>query len=392
MTLHLDQIMDDVEQLGRRLGASERRQWLDDARRLLRECDADRLESRLARNALAQRPLLAPQPLGPLEERRPAPAHPASYATVAVDGSTIAPDRGMPARYFVLNLGAVRLAYGRRPQAVIDARAQLYHRPEELYWDERRQVPVDEGRLALLMRIEEIAALPDLVEQCDEPCVALVDGQLVLWALQQERSAQKPRLLARLHEALDRLRDLETPVAGYISNTSSFELVNALRIYLCPTSPDQCRQCHARGAAEVELCYHLNDFRDPALLFDFLEAGERSCCFASRAEILNSYAPEHRIVFFFMSTGDEIARVEVPAWVAERPDLLDRVQAVLADQCHRSGILPPYPPVLHEAHEAAVISTRERELLQQLVSEQMEQMGAPRFRSAKEFHKRTRGV
>ena len=198
--------------------------------------------------------------------------------------------------------------------------------------------------------------------------------------------------MERLVDAFERLRDRGIPIVGYISGTQSFELINALRIYLCPKSPNNCQKCHQDASGELGLCFHLNEFRDPALLFEFLEPGERTCCFASQAQILERYPKEHRIVYFYMSTGDEIVRVEVPRWVSDDPWLLDRVHAILHDQCQRSGQQPPYPPVLHEAHEAAVISTTDRQCVQMLVEEQLQRRGITTFRPAKSYHKRLRGV
>ncbi|MDQ4074937.1 MAG: DNA double-strand break repair nuclease NurA [Chloroflexota bacterium] len=391
MTLHLEQIINDIDRMSVALNASERRIWLQEARRLLRTHDRMRLDAKLEMHRREKGTTLAPEPLGELDERVAAPPAPYGYRVVAVDGSNIPPERDSPARYYLLNLGLVTLCYGDTSFAEIDAWAQLYYQQADLYWDEKRQQPIDARRLSLLMRVEEIAALPDLAGQPAEPCVALVDGQLVMWGLQNE-TQDRWFLMERLLDAFERLREQRIPIVGYISDTESFELVNTLKIYLCPTTPDRCQQCHSKGQRELELCYHLNDFRDPALLFEFLEAGERSCCFASQAEILKRYPEPHKIVYFYMSTGDEIARVEMPRWVADDPELLDLVHGVLHDQCCRSGQLPPYPPILHEAHEAAVISTNDREWVKQLIAERLQREGLTTFRPAKAYHKRLRGV
>ncbi len=391
MTLHLDQIIYDIDRMSVAMSANDRRGWLQEARRLLRSHDRARLDSKLEHHRAEKGAMLAPVPLGGLDERFPAPPAPADYRVVAADGSNIPPDRDSPARFYLLNTGLVTLCYGADPAAEISARAQLFFQTADLYWDEKRQQPINSERLSLLMRVEEIAALPDLVEAVGEPCIALVDGQLVMWGLQNE-TQDRWQLMERLIDAFDRLQELRVPIVGYISDTQSFELVNTLKIYLCPTTPERCQQCHSKGEHELELCYHLNDFRDPALLFDFLEAGERSCCFASQAEILKRYPPEHRIVYFYLSTGDEIARIEVPRWVAEDAELLDRVHALLHDQCARSGQMPPYPPSLHEAHEAAVISSADRECVSMLVEERLQHAGHITFRPAKAYHKRMRGV
>jgi hypothetical protein len=393
MALRLEHIIHDIEEMSVSLSANDRRFWLEEARRLLYTYDRHRMLTKLGEHQKTSRPMLAPIPLGELYERVEPPDCPRDYTVVAADGSNIPPDRDSPARYYLLNSGLVTLSYGAEPSALIDSWAQLYYRHDDLYWDADQHYPIDSDRLSLLMRIEEIAVLPDLAEQTDPAlrCVALVDGQLIMWGLQKE-TKDRWNLMERLIDTFERLYELRIPIVGYISGTESFELINALRIYLCPASPTNCHACEAKGGDDLALCYHLNGFRDPALLFNFLDKGERSCCFASQAEILKRYPEEHRIVYFYINTGDEIARVEVPRWVADDASLLNLVHATLHDQCQRSGQQPPYPPALHEAHEAAVISTGDRRAVQMLVEEQLERQGMATFRPAKAYHKRTRGV
>lgn len=392
MALQLEQIIAEIEKMSSSLGTSDRRAWLEEARRLLRTHDRERLVKKLEPHWEPPHTMLAPEPLGDLDERIPPPELPYNYTVVAADGSNIAPDNDNLARFYLLNIGLVTLCYGEAPKAEIQAQAELKYEFDDLYWDKQRKRPVDSKRLSLLMRIREIEILAEVVEQVTYPCVMLVDGQLIMWELQREQDDDREWLLERLALAFNRLQEYGIPIVGYISGTDSFELVNALRIYLCPTSPNECQNCHAKGPKELALCYHLNDFRDPALLFDFLEPGERSCIFASYATILKAYQPQHRIIYFYMSTGDEIVRVEVPKWVADNPKVLDLVHAVLHDQCLRSGQQPPYPPALHEAHEAAVISTGDRAAVQMLIAEQLQRRGISTFTPAKSFHKRLRGV
>ncbi len=397
MTLHLEQLIRDIEQLGQSAATGERGTWLEAARDLLLTYDQPHLDAKVASelgdgNRRAFERLLIPKPLDPLGTRVPAPEAPATYTAIAADGSNVAPDRDNSAYYYVLNTGLVTLRYGDAPAAEIRAHAQLYYKPADLYWDERRLIPMDATRLSHLMRVEEIAILPDLAEQVAPPCVVMVDGQLVMWGLQNEKK-DRWGLMARLNDAFGRLRDLRVPIIGYISNTASFELVNTLRLYLCPTSPATCQTCTPYGPPDVTLCHHLNGVRDPSILFRHLEKNERSGLFASQATILDGYDEDHKIVYFYFNTGDEIARVEIPRWTAEDPDLLELVHGVIADQCRRTGRMPPYPPVLHEAHEAAVITTGDRANLQLLIEEQLQRNGqfAP-FQPAKTFHKRLRGV
>jgi len=73
---------------------------------------------------------------------------------------------------------------------------------------------------------------------------------------------------------------------------------------------------------------------------------------------------EHQIYFFYLRLDDEVARVEVPRWVAEKRELLDLVHALVLDQCRRGH---GYPVALMEAHEKAVVTAADRERFWQLM-------------------------
>src|SRR5205823_1602462 len=96
------------------------------------------------------------------------------------------------------------------------------------------------------------------------------------------------------------------------------------------------------------------EYATDALLFRrILRRGERSPLFGSRSRVLNEYRDvENRVRFFYLNTGDEIARVEVPAWVGDSPSLLDQVHALVTDQIRKGD---GYPRALSEAHEQAVV-------------------------------------
>ena len=85
--------------------------------------------------------------------------------------------------------------------------------------------------------------------------------------------------------------------------------------------------------------------------------GERTPLFKSSSKILDSYGP-HYIYFFYLHVGAEIARVELPEWVAEDRELLDLVHACVFDQAEKGQ---GYPVTLSEAHERAVVRGADRE-------------------------------
>ena len=75
----------------------------------------------------------------------------------------------------------------------------------------------------------------------------------------------------------------------------------------------------------------------------------RRCLPCSRSPP-NSIPSALALHFFYLNVGaendDYLARVEIPAWVAENPAQLDTLHAVLISQCRMLGPRP-YPYLLH---------------------------------------------
>jgi len=221
----------------------------------------------------------------------------------------------------------------------------------------------------------------------ERPTIALRDGPLILWTLQNESKEIQHILLRGLFEAMDWLQQQNVPLAGYISYTGSRDVANALRVWICDGRPNECEHCDNR---ERELCLALAKIHDRDL-FSFLAPGERSELFGSSSQILEEYG-RHRVDFFYLNVGSEIVRIEVPQWVGTDGGLLDLLHALINDQCQRCSTLPPYPAALQEAHEQAVITATDRQLVEEMVEQLLAQQGHSVVRSAKDYSKRRRGV
>ena len=89
--------------------------------------------------------------------------------------------------------------------------------------------------------------------------------------------------------------------------------------------------------------------------------------------------------FYYLNGGAEIARVEVPDWLADDPELLALSHAMLVKQC-QLGLA--YPVAISEAHEQAVITGHDRQEFRRLTLMLLEQRGLPTPESAKSFSKR----
>jgi len=129
-------------------------------------------------------------------------------------------------------------------------------------------------------------------------------------------------------------------------------------------------------------------FAHRELFSDVLETGERSAIFISPSRIQKRYGA-HQIYFFYLRVSDEVARVEIPRWVATDENLLSLTHALILDQCRRGQ---EYPVALSEAHEKAVVTMADRDNFWQVVESSLEEERMSTLGSAKSRSKRTRWI
>jgi hypothetical protein len=132
-------------------------------------------------------------------------------------------------------------------------------------------------------------------------------------------------------------------------------------------------------------CSLVNHLLDRELFWELLKPGQRSELFISQSLVIQDYKG-HEIYFFYMHTGDEIGRVEVPEWVAKDEGLLSMAHALVLDQCRR-GL--GYPAAISEAHEQAVVSGSDRQRFNELVASTLSRQGLSAATSEKSRSKRT---
>ena len=394
MPLKLGPISAQVNRMTAAMTPPEQDDLLAQAQQLLRDTDPIGLRKHLEERVKAPKkrvPWLVALPTAALAGTHPAPQPPADFSVAAADGSAIHPDRHSPLQYYVINTGHAVLTYGAHPDAALDSKGNLYFEEDDLYIDPQGQrIPVNEGRLSLTMQMEEMKALLNAAGTANRPAVALRDGSLIMWPLHGEEATVQAHFLRQFLTCMDAFQDASFPAASYISYSGGQDVVNALRVWLCPMETRDCQQCPLSDE-QRGLCTYLGTVRDRYLFAGLLAEGERSEVFESSSAILEKYR-DHRVRFFYLNVGGEIARVEAPAWVTDNEAMLSLLHAVVIDQCQRSGSYPPYPPVLMEAHEQAVITTAERRLVQEMVERAMAERGHTYLRSAKDRSKRTRAV
>ncbi len=385
MTLDFAKVTTQIEEMGEQLLADhDLRQRQLEAARYYFKLQAPAWES-LAASARSSL-IASAAPTEPLDAFHPCPAVPQAYEVVASDGSTVEPDRHGPALCALVNVGRVRIRYGPIASATLESQPSLYFREQDLYVDQGgRRLLLRERYLDAWRSIAEMRALAELAERSEDPDlprVGLADGLLLLWGADWNASAEDP-LTPRFADALERIARAGLPLAAYVSRPTSHWIVDLLRDAAC------CR----KGAAECKLSCgevgcalaRLGD----ADLFAFLKPGERSGLFELTSPSPGRLAEAHRAHFFYLQVGRELARVEVPTWVARDPSALDRLHAIICDQAER-GL--GYPVALARAHEQAVLSGYDRRIFQQLVIGALTRRGFSTVLSEKQTSKNVRAV
>lgn len=289
------------------------------------------------------------------------PLRPSPISVAATDGSQIFPDRHEISSCYLINIGYVLLHYGTGEKPLLSSRPTLYYREEDLHeaWGGRRIFVNRElvGFKRNLMEFTELAELALAAHQEGYRVLAMADGTLIWWILEGKPQDFKQVYLEATLAACQQLCQARIPVAGYISQPGSQELVNALKVGLCPLAVVDCDHCPWKEEGGELPCSPLEGISDGVLLRRVLAPGERTPLFRSTSKILEEYGP-HRIFFFYLHVGAEISRVEVPQWVAEDDELLDLVHACVCDQAEKGQ---GYPVALAEAHERAVVRGTDRE-------------------------------
>ena len=327
-----------------------------------------------------------------------APPLPAEFTVMASDGSHIDVDRHRSARCYLINIGSVVLHYGASPDAVLDSLPCLYAGDEDLVITPAgvrgREQPVEGALLGIKRGIDECRRLAELAVElpAGSSALALLDGSLIFWGLEAYPEFVTEALLDKgFLDYLNELKRLNSnkkiALASYISFPRSTDVVNALRVALCPHDPlDTDRYCKT---CETRECEAVAGVRDRELFSNMLSKGERTVLFATQSSIVRKRYGEHWIYFFYLKVDDEIARVEIPQWVAGDENLLNLTHSLILDQCRRGQ---GYPVALSEAHEQAVVTGADRENFWTLVESAMVDEHMPTPTSGKSQSKRTRWV
>jgi hypothetical protein len=287
-------------------------------------------------------------PLSPLQDF---PAHKSAspdYCVVATDSSFIAPDKHRGALSHLINVGRVMVLYGDNRAAEIDNTPRHY--PE---------MPADEDESFSSKVLSAKCALRELQELFDwaqhyRADVALVDGSLMQLVHVLSKEAQVKQLMSEYLATLQDFEEIGVPVVGYISQPASGMVMRAIRLLACEQETP-----HEQRPEEPCSCRPLWSIDDSDLFGELLEDGTRSPVF--QAVYSHLVGPNAQIaqdvVFAYLGTQYEIARLEFPLWVANKGLLGRTIEIIL----HQGRLGRGYPNALLLAHQYAVLHNADRE-------------------------------
>lgn len=392
MTLELSRLTKQVQAMGEKLAARQRQHadLVALARRWLTQYAAQ--GERLRHPARAIRAAIPTDE--PLDAVHPLPAIPERFTVIAADGSQIQPDRHGAAFYYLINVGSLVYRHGSGEPPEPYSQPTLGYTEDDLYENGRLVTGnlLDVRRdLAEITRLADLcAAEPPGPTGSGEPCgsaqgrpgrtVALVDGTLILWVLEDRSEAwQRAKVMAYLDQ-LSRIREAGAVVAAFTSRPRRTEVTRLLQ--LAHMEGDA-----SRAEQEPNPLEHLPD----RAVFGTLSPGARSALFTSPSSInYDYYQPAgHTVHFFYVNLAEEgrdpvVARIELPVWVAGDADRLALVHGAIVAQARITG---DYPYALARADELAFISGREREAFEEMVTTALLCAGVRTALSPKAYYK-----
>ncbi len=328
---------------------------------------------------------------------------PKIHTVIATDGSQIAPNHHEIAYCYLLNIGRVVLHYGQNKHPILDSIPEIFYRPEDLYMSRQWGIRTEEwmsyrrtaseavvlSELAIaatgkkdgrkgwqdgetLEDIEEIStpSSPSTATSERIPTLAMVDGSLIYWFLDQLPYDAREHILPPILESWKDLREAGIPIMGYLSASRSIEGMNFFRLSACPHKAPDCMSFCPNQMEKIP-CKLFEGLRDSTLWSTQLKPGQRSPLWKSNSRILDLYE-DQQIYFCYVHVGTEIARIEFPQWVVQDTEMFEESLGLMLAQVHKGY---GYPVALAESHNQAVVRGGDRSRFFGLLERQMIKAG-----------------
>lgn len=289
----------------------------------------------------------APTWLGKIDAMYQVNGEKGEYSVISVDGSQIYPDRHQGTVCHLINLGIASFTYEKAESKVrLSCEPYIFTQIDDQFESSIDHVNARRQKLELEMGYQYAAQLK---KEAANSLLFLFDGALIFWHLQSKEQEFKRIYLTYYMQALEQFYQATIPIAGYISLPKNKGLIDVLIAY----------QEHSFQVSET-----IKEGIDQMAVQYYLPEMHRSTIFYDNAPIAREYPQHLRPCFFYMNTSYEIARVEIPCWVAQNQQLLDQVSSLMYDQLEKGR---GYPVCIAEAHEQAVVKGPDREFFYHLI-------------------------
>ncbi len=371
MSLDFQEVRRQILELTEGAPAREekKRSLLEDASRVLEEYSArlDYLQQKVQQAANLNQYFRSAVPVTEaLNLSAPLPELPQEATLIAADGSQINPDRHLGTEYCLVNVGAIQMVLGQNAAPETTVQSKLFYGDEVFSMQEKI--------VALIRDTREREILADLAKTAPPSgmTITFTDGPIELWgrevSLDEEELREEKNFFDRYMGALKTLHAERTITAGYVDKPRSDLLVRLLEI-----APED------KPVRDAGKNRWLRPILDTDILKDILNPGERSAIFGLHSRTSHKYENEFSLHFFYLNVslpGEQpnLARVEIPAWVAKSPTMVDALHAVLVQQCQ---VIPTkrYPYLLTRADETAFVSRDEKMQVDHMIARELSMRG-----------------
>lgn len=317
----------------------------------------------------------------PLDARIPAPEPPPAATIIAVDGSQIMPDRHAAYLYYLINVGGIVYHHGQPTAPGTFSIPNIEYPPE----DAIDEFDTNSGTINIQRDLSEIKTLASQsVANRHEvrPLLAILDQRLLYWPIGSAGVAVNAAV-TEWGEHMSAMRQAGAYLCGYIDRPGTSGVVTLLRAINGLTETDFEWKDLGKQKATLGLI-------DTDLFQEILQPGERSCLFSFVSEPNDTFMRQdanNEVCFFFINpgpAGKNMARVDVPRWVAEDEAAVTAVHSLIINQCQ---LLGGYPYVLARADEMAVVGRQDAGELNFMIDIIMERHGLQADITAKQNSK-----
>lgn len=272
------------------------------------------------------------------------------YTCVGIDGSQIYPDRHQGISCYLLNIGICQITYGLQQSKVILKSEPVLNILTKDDKTSSMSNLIDAKREELEFNVA-LQIAKNYKEIPKDNLLFLFDGSLIFGHLENMEDISKQKFINSYLSIFREFYENKLLMASYISLPKSKDLIsifsNALTLYNDLGYGNTLNSQDLDYVSDSDIGAHALSPRARTILFEYQ---------GSLAQYYPSYLKPY---FFYMHVNKEIARIEIPAWIAQDSKYLEKIESIIFDQTIKGD---GYPVVLSEAHEQAVIKSCDRQL------------------------------